>query len=60
MKLALRRYQPEDDYQHIGDFVRRVFMLNLRRRLSWPMARPNYWRWHEIYDLGQRALEIDN
>ncbi len=59
IKLSMRSYQDEDDYHRIGDFLRRVFLLNDRRMLSWPVARLDYWRWHGIYNLGHGALEHD-
>jgi mycothiol synthase len=59
MKLAMRSYQSEDDYQRIRDFLRQVFLLNDRRTLSWSVARLDYWRWHGIANLGHGALEKD-
>ncbi len=59
MKLIMRSYQSEDDYNRIRDFLFEVFLLNNRRMLSWPVARLDYWRWHGIYNLGQGALEKD-
>ena len=38
MKLALRKYQGEADYERIRQFLREVFLLCGRRE--------HYWRWH--------------
>ena len=46
--LTLRRYQDEEDYWRIREFLRRVFLLNDRRQYSWPVGRLDYWRWHGI------------
>ena len=46
MKLIARKYQHEDDYWRIRQFLREVFLLNQRRELSWPVYRWDYWRWH--------------
>ena len=59
MKLIMRPYQTEGDYNRIRDFLRQVFLLNNRRMLSWPVARLDYWRWHGIYNLEQGLLERD-
>jgi len=57
MKLTMRRYQEEDDYWHIRDFLRQVFLRNDRRELCWQAYRFDYWRWHGIENLGQGPLE---
>jgi mycothiol synthase len=57
MKLSMRSYQSEDDYQRIRDFLRQVFLLNGRRQLSWTVVRMDYWRWHGINNLGHGTLE---
>jgi len=44
----MRRYQDEDDYWRIREFLRKVLLLNDRRQLSWHIARLDYWRWHAI------------
>jgi mycothiol synthase len=59
MNATMRRYQDEDDYGRIRDFLRQVFLLNGRRALSWPVARFDYWRWHGIENLGDGRLEED-
>jgi mycothiol synthase len=46
MKLAMRRYQNEDDYWRIRAFLRQVMLLNGLRENSWHVARLDYWRWH--------------
>src|SRR4030042_36292 len=57
MKLHLRKYQSEDDYWRIRNFLRDIFLLNDRRMLCWPVARFDYWRWHGILNLGDGKLE---
>jgi mycothiol synthase len=59
MKLTMRRYQEEDDYWRIREFLRQVFLLNDRRELSWQVYRFDYWRWHGIENLGHGQLEED-
>lgn len=48
MKLTMRSYQSENDYWHIRNFLREVFLLNDRIEHSWNVARLDYWRWHFI------------
>jgi mycothiol synthase len=57
MTLSLRKYQTEDDYWRIRNFLREVFLLNDRRMLNWPVARLDYWRWHGIMNLADGSLE---
>jgi GNAT superfamily N-acetyltransferase len=57
MKLSIRHYQTEDDYNRIRNFLRYVFMQNDRRMLSWPVARLDYWRWHGILNMGDGSLD---
>lgn len=57
MTLKMRNYEAEDDYWRIRDFLRRVFLLNNRRELSWQAYRFDYWRWHGIENLGHGQLE---
>jgi mycothiol synthase len=45
MKLTTRRYQSDDDYWSIRQFLRDVFVQNDRRELGWPLYRWDYWRW---------------
>jgi GNAT superfamily N-acetyltransferase len=46
MKLTLRKYQHENDYWKIRQFLREVFLLNEHREIGWPVYRWDYWRWH--------------
>jgi GNAT superfamily N-acetyltransferase len=48
MKLTMRPYQDQDDYWRIRAFLRRVFLHNDRRDLSWQVARLDYWLGHVI------------
>jgi hypothetical protein len=57
MQLTRRKYQTEDDFWRMRNFLRDVFMLNHRRMYSWPVARLDYWRWHGILNLGDGTLE---
>ena len=57
MVLTMRRYHDADDYWRIREFLRRVFLLNGRRELSWQVYRFDYWRWHGSENLGQGRLE---
>lgn len=55
----MRPYQDDDDYWRIRAFLRRVFLLNDRRELSWQAYRFDYWRWHGILNMGHGSLEED-
>jgi mycothiol synthase len=57
MKLTMRRYQSDDDYWRIRQFLREVFLFNERRELSWQVYRFDYWRWHGIENMGQGPLK---
>jgi mycothiol synthase len=59
MKLTRRRYRDEDDYWRIREFLRQVFRLNDRRERSWQVYRFDYWRWHEVENMGHGRLEED-
>jgi mycothiol synthase len=59
MNLILRKYQTEDDFWRIRNYLRDVFILNDRRMLNWSVARLDYWRWHGIMNLGDGSLEKD-
>jgi mycothiol synthase len=59
MKPIMRLYRTEDDWWRIREFLRRVFLLNGRRELSWHVARLDYWRWHGIANMGHGKLESD-
>ncbi len=59
MKLTMRKYQNEEDYWRIRDFLRQVFLLNGRRELSWQVYRFDYWRWHGIENMGHGRMEKD-
>jgi mycothiol synthase len=59
MKLTWRNYQSEEDFWRVRSLLREVFLLNKRRKLSWPVARWDYWRWHGILNMGDGELEKD-
>jgi GNAT superfamily N-acetyltransferase len=48
MTLNMRKYQNEDDYWRLRDFLRRVCLDNDLREYAWQVARLDYWRWHVI------------
>jgi len=48
MKLTMRGYRDEEDYQRVRDFLRHVFLVNGQREHSWHVCRFDYWRWHGI------------
>lgn len=52
MQPTMRKYQNEDDYWRIRDFLRAVFLRNDRRRICWQTARLDYWRWHFVKNCG--------
>ena len=45
-QLTMRRFQSEEDYWRIRQFLREVYVLNGRRQLCWDVVRFDYWRWH--------------
>ena len=57
VKLNFRKYQTEDDFWRIRNFLGDVFLQNDRRMLCWPVFRWDYWRWHGIMNLGDGSLE---
>ncbi len=59
MKLQMRRYEKEDDYWAIRQFLRDVYLRNGRTEHSWPAARLDWWRWHGIMNCGDGKLETD-
>lgn len=48
MKTILRSCNTEEDFFHIRNFLREIFLLNDRLEHSWNVARLDYWRWHFI------------
>lgn len=48
MSLSMRRYQGEQDYTAIREFLRDTFLLNGRGEINWHVGRLDYWRWHCI------------
>jgi len=59
VKLTMRNYRYESDYQRIRDFLRRVFLANDYWENSWHVNRFDYWRWHGILNMGDGQLETD-
>jgi ribosomal protein S18 acetylase RimI-like enzyme len=50
MKLLRRQLQDESDYWRMRDLLRQVFLLTGRQRLSWHVARLDYW-WVRRHDF---------
>jgi len=59
MKAVMRRFERDNDYWRIRDFLREVFLINGRRELSWQAYRFDYWRWHGILNMKDGTLETD-
>lgn len=57
MKPAFRPYQTEEDFWHMREFLRQVFLLNNRRERSWHVARLDYARWHTCLNCAGVGLE---
>ncbi len=57
MNPKFRRYQTEEDFWRMREFLRRVFMLNDRRERSWHVARLEYARWHVCLNCAHVGLE---
>jgi ribosomal protein S18 acetylase RimI-like enzyme len=57
MTPSMRRCRGEDDYWHVRQFLRDVYLLNGRRELSWQTYRLDYWRWHVVKNLGYGSLQ---
>ena len=57
MRLTSRVFQGPDDYWRIRAFLRRVFLLNGRREVSWHVNRFDYWRWHGVENMKDTSLE---
>jgi len=59
MKPAMRRYQSDNDYWRIREFLREVLLINNLEQKSWDVARFDYWRWHGILNMKDGTLEDD-
>lgn len=58
MDLTMRRYQSEEDFWRVREFLREVFCLNGRRELCWQVYRWDYCRWH-AYENCERLRPED-
>jgi mycothiol synthase len=58
MKLTMRRYQNDDDYWKIRQFLREVFLMNDRREVCWSVYRWDYWRWHVNENIFRFDLNV--
>lgn len=45
-KISARRYECENDYWRMREFLRRDYGLNDRRLVAWHVARLDFARWH--------------
>ena len=59
MRLTVRNYTTDSDYQRIREFLSKVFALNNYFENSWQVTRFDYWRWHGILNMGDGQLETD-
>jgi mycothiol synthase len=59
MKPKMRRYQQDEDYLSIREFLSDMLLRNGREQLSWEVARFDYWRWHGILNMKDGTLEDD-
>jgi len=59
MKLNIRNYRDDSDYERIRAFLREVFVINEYWENSWHVNRFDYWRWHGILNMGHGRLETD-
>ena len=57
MALVQRRYEGEEDYWRIREFLRQVFLLSGRREVCWQAEHWDSWRWHGVENLGYGSLE---
>ena len=57
MKPTYRPYQQEADFWQMRDFLRRVYLLNERRSISWHVARLEYARWHVCLNCAEVTLD---
>ena len=57
MKPMIRKYQTEEDYWCIREFLREVSILNNRHDFAWSLLRWDYWRWHVNENIFRFNLE---
>jgi GNAT superfamily N-acetyltransferase len=57
MKTKLRKYQSEEDFWRMREFLRQVFFANNLRQHSWHVARLDYARWHTCLNCAHVSLE---
>lgn len=57
MKYQMRKYQNEDDFWRMREFLRQVFFLNNLRQYSWHVARLDYAHWHTCLNCAHVGLE---
>jgi mycothiol synthase len=57
LKPIMRKYETEEDYWCIREFLREVSMLNDRHDFAWSLLRWDYWRWHVNENIFRFGLE---
>jgi mycothiol synthase len=57
MNPICRRYQTEQDFWRMRDFLRTLFVVNQQRERSWHVARLDYARWHSCLNCAEVGLE---
>ena len=57
LTLKMRRYQGDDDFWRMRNFLREVFLINDRIERSWSTPRLDYWRWHFIMTCEADPME---
>jgi GNAT superfamily N-acetyltransferase len=56
VELIQRKYQHDQDYWRIRQFLRQVFLLNQQRELAWQAFRFDYWLWHVNSNIHRQAV----
>ncbi len=59
MKTTMRRFQKDEDYWCIRNFLRDILIYNDREQVCWDVTRFDYWRWHGILNMKDGTLEDD-
>jgi mycothiol synthase len=57
MKIISRRYETEEDFWRMREFLRQVFELNQRLERSWHISRLEYARWHTCLNCANVSLD---
>jgi ribosomal protein S18 acetylase RimI-like enzyme len=57
MQITLRKYQTDEDYWRLRDFLRRTLLANQLHEHSWHVARLDYTRWHIYPNVHSLKME---